>query len=158
MDNGAMRSRVPIHMLCWKEDAPLQELHELQLWDCFGDDISVTKFNYLDEMRVQVLFKDKTIEWGSYVMTFDWYNNSSSEEPTQYKCGHFIRLDNGNYTIQPNNRLLWKDMSFTDKPFPTNPDWLVDDKKWICEKVANKWVVDSSDYYCYDFKKIKDEE
>ena len=157
MNNGAMRSRVPIHMLCSKDDAPLHELHYLQLWDCFGNDISVTKFNYLDEMRVQVMFKDKQTQWGSYVMTFDWYNNSSSEEPTQYKCGHFIRLDDGNFTIQPNNRLMWKDMSFTDKPFPERPDWLVDNKKWICEKVAERWVVDESDYYCYDFKKLDNE-
>jgi len=35
-DNGLVRSRVPIHMLCHREDAPEIPLDHLQLWDCFS--------------------------------------------------------------------------------------------------------------------------
>lgn len=156
-DDGSMRSRVPIHMLAWKEDATKMPLDHLQLWDCFGNHISATTYEYLDEMRVKTVLKDHSEHWGSYIMTFDWYDNPSSNEPTQYKCAHLIRLDNGNYALQPNNRLMWRDMSFTTKPFPERPDWLVDNKTWICEKTSDSWLVDDKDdnIYYYNIKETK---
>lgn len=148
-EEGAVRSRVPIHMLAWKDTAVKKPLDHLQLWDCFGEDVAVVAYDYLTQSRVQVVFKDGSKEWGSYVMTFDWYNNPYSEEPTQYKAAHLIKLDGGNFTLQPNNRLMWKDMSFTTKPFPEKPDWKVDDKDWVCESVSDRWVVhhENDSYY-----------
>jgi hypothetical protein len=61
-------------------------------------------------------------------MTFDWFDNPYSDERTQYKCLHLIELDNGLYTLQPNNRVFWKHMSFVTKPFPDKPDYKVDNK------------------------------
>lgn len=150
-EEGAMRSRVPVHMLAWKDDTSPLPLDYLQLWDCFGNDISCTVFEYLDQMRVKTVFKDGSSGWGSYMMTFDWYSNPSSNEPTQYKCAHMIKLDNGNFALQPNNRLMWKDMSFTTKHFPDKPDWKVDDKVWICEKTSDSWIV-GDDSYFYNLK------
>ena len=57
------------------------------------------------------------------MMTFDWVNNAFSDEPSQRKDAHLIRLDNGNFALQPNNRTLWKDPSFTTKEPPL--DWKV---------------------------------
>lgn len=150
-DCGAVRSRVPIHMLSWKDDAPLMELDYLQLWDSFGYEFSVVEYDYLKDSRVKVVFKDKSSLWGNYMMTIDWYNNGYSNEPTQYKSAHLIKLDNGNFTLQPNNRLIWKDMSFVTKPFPKKPDWKVDNKEWICESKSDKWIINSDDdVYYYD--------
>lgn len=154
-DDGCMRSRVPIHMLAWKEDSEKKPLDYLQLWDCFGYNISCTVYEYLDQMRVKTFFKDGSSMWGSYMMTFDWFLNPSSEEPTQYKCAHMIRLDDGNYTLQPNNRLMWKDMSFTTKKFPDKPDWKVDDKTWICEKTSDSWILEGDDSFYYDITEKK---
>lgn len=152
-EEGAVRSRVPIHMLAWKDTAVKKSLDYLQLWDCFGEDVAVVSYDYLVQSRVQVVFKDGTKEWGSYVMTFDWYNNPYSEEPTQYKAAHLIKLDGGNFTLQPNNRLMWKDMSFITKPFPEKPDWKVDNKDWVCEDVSDRWVVHhENDNYYYTVK------
>jgi hypothetical protein len=109
-DYGLVRSRVPIHMLCWKEDAPLMPLDHLQLWDCFHENVSIVEYDALFDTRAKVVLKDKSEHWGEYVMTFDWYRNSYSDEPSQYKCLHMIALDNGNYTLQPNNRVYWKNM------------------------------------------------
>lgn len=148
-EEGAVRSRVPIHMLAWKDTAVKKSLDHLQLWDCFGENVTVVTYDYLAQSRVQTVFKDGTKEWGSYVMTFDWFNNPYSAEPTQYKAAHLIKLDGGNFTLQPNNRLMWKDMSFTTKPFPKKPDWKVDDKDWVCESVSDRWVVhhENDSYY-----------
>jgi hypothetical protein len=154
-EEGAVRSRVPIHMLSWKDPSDKKPLDYLQLWDCFGESVTVTTYEYLAQSRVQVVFKDGTKEWGNYMMTFDWYNNPYSQEPTQYKAAHLIKLDDGNFALQPNNRLVWKDMSFTTKPFPDKPDWKVDNKDWVCESVSDRWIIHhENDNYYYSVKNI----
>lgn len=112
VDNGAMFSRLPIHALCWK-DAPQQPLSSLQSWDCFSEKIAAIAYSFLDHCRCKVLLPDKQ-EWGEYVCTFDWHGNMWSESPWQYKCLHLIKLDDGNFTLQPNNHLLWINQAFTD--------------------------------------------
>jgi hypothetical protein len=154
-EEGAVRSRVPIHMLAWKDTSDKKPLDYLQLWDCFGENITHTTYEYLSQARVQVAFKDGTKEWGSYMMTFDWYNNPYSQEPTQYKAAHLIKLDGGNFSLQPNNRLMWKDMSFITKPFPDKPDWKVDNKDWVCESVSDRWTINhENDSYYYNVENV----
>ena len=107
--------------------------------------------------------KDKKFHSGTYYATINWGSNdlntdlSLAEDALEHKSHHIILLDNGQIALQPNNRIKWSEPSFVTKPFPERPDWLVDNKKWICEKVAERWVVDESDYYCYDFKKLDNE-
>jgi hypothetical protein len=149
LDNGTIRSRVPVHMLCSSESSTKMPLDFLQLWDCYSENICVIEYDYLSEMRCKVVFKDGSSCWGSYVMTFDWFKNPFSDEPTQYKCLHMISLDNGCYALQPNNRIYWRDMSFTTKPFPEKPDYKVDSESFKCESVSDRWVIsgDDSSYY-----------
>jgi hypothetical protein len=152
-DDGLVRSRVPVHMLCHKETAPQLPLDYLQLWDCFSVNCTVVVYDYLKASRIQVVLKDKQKLWGEYMMTFDWYGNPYSDEPTQYKSLHMIRLDNGCYTLQPNNRVYWKHMSFVTNPFPANPDFKVDDKVFRCEAVSDRWLIDGDDNsYYYNLK------
>jgi hypothetical protein len=67
-----------------------------------------------------------------------------------------IALDNGNYTLQPNNRVYWKNMSFVTKPFPKNPDFKVDNTSWRCEGESDRWIIDGhDDNYYYDIKENK---
>jgi hypothetical protein len=155
LDNGTIRSRIPIHMLCSKE-CQKQELDLLQLWDCFSENATVTIYNFLKGARAKVIFKDKTHCWGNYMMTFDWYDNPYSNEPTQYKCLHMIQLDNGNFTLQPNNRIFWREMSFTTKQFPENPDYKVDNKIYRCEDKSDRWILTGDDdQYYYDIEQDK---
>jgi len=155
-DDGLVRSRVPVHMLCHKETAPQLPLDYLQLWDCFSVNCTLSVYDYLKAARVKTVLKDKQDLWGDYMMSFDWYDNPYSDEPTQYKCLHMIRLDNGCYTLQPNNRIFWKHMSFVTKPFPVNPDFKVDDKVFRCEATSDRWVIDGDDdSYYYDLKNQK---
>ena len=148
-DDGIIRSRVPVHMLCSKTDAPLLPLDYLQLWDCFSVNCTVTPFDYLKGSRAKVILKDGSSYWGNYMMTFDWYDNPFSDEPSQYKCLHMIALDNGNYTLQPNNRIFWKHMSFVTNPFPSAPDYKVDNKIFKCESISDRWIIngDDNNYY-----------
>ncbi len=153
LDNGTIRSRVPIHMLAWKA-CEVQELDKLQLWDCFSENVTVLAYDYLKGARVKVKYKDGTDGWGDYMMTFDWYANGYSDEPGQYKCLHMCKMDDGCFTLQPNNRLFWRHMSFTTKPFPEKPDYQVDTCIWRCEDKSDRWTIsgDDSSYY-YDIHK-----
>jgi len=152
-DDGLVRSRVPIHMLCHKQTAPQIPLDYLQLWDCFSVNCTVVVYDYLKASRMQTVLKDGQKLWGDYMMSFDWYGNPYSDEPTQYKSLHLIRLDNGCYTLQPNNRIYWKHMSFVTNPFPANPDFKVDDKVFRCEAASDRWLIEGDDdSYYYNLK------
>jgi hypothetical protein len=102
------------------------------LWDCFGDDVTVEKFGYLEGLRCKYR-RESDGEWisGNYMMTFDWRDNCFSDEPSQRKNAHLIQLDTGNYTLQPNNRTLWFDPSWTTKE--PELDWKVNEHVWSSE-------------------------
>jgi hypothetical protein len=64
-----------------------------------------------------------------------------------------LALDNGNYAIQPNNRILWNIPSFTTSSLV--PDYKVQTTYW---NVENKnWHTDNTDKMFYDIKKDKNE-
>ena len=54
-----------------------------------------------------------------------------SEIPQEHKCGHILALDNGNYSIQPNNRILWNISNFTTRD--DIPDYKVQTTEWNVE-------------------------
>jgi hypothetical protein len=64
-----------------------------------------------------------------------------------------LALDNGNYAIQPNNRILWNVPSFTTSTY--RPDYKVQTSYW---NVENKdWKADDSNdmFYNIDAEKNK---
>jgi hypothetical protein len=82
--------------------------------------LAVTAFDFLKSQRCKYLSKTKKFIHGEYLFTIDWAHPDSnildsehSEIPHEHKCGHVLALDNGNYAIQPNNRILWNVPSFT---------------------------------------------
>lgn len=152
-EGGAQRANVPISALVHKKDAPNEKLDHLQLWDCFGNEMNVVIFDYLSYKRCQVAFRDKTNHWGTYMMTFDWENNPYSNTPQDYKNAHLIKLDNGCFALQPNNRILWRDSNFITKPIENNniPKYKVDNKIFTCEN-SDKWTAEDTDCFYYDIK------
>ena len=134
---------VPSQALCWK-NCERMPLEDTQLWDCFGDEVSVVKFNYLAGLACSVKLESGTIKKGSYLMTFDWNDNAFSDEPSQRKNGHLIKLEDGNFTIQPNNRILWKDPSFTTET--PELDWPVHTTTYQSEHFHKKSKGDKFHY------------
>ena len=44
-------------------------------------------------------------------------------------------------------------MSFVTNPFPTNPDFKVDDKVFRCEAASDRWLIEGDDdSYYYELK------
>ena len=155
-ESGAQRANVPISALVHKKEAPEIPLDYLQLWDCFGKEINVVVFDYLVNKRCQVVLKDKNLHWGSYMMTFDWENNCYTDTPQDYKNAHLIKLDNGCFALQPNNRILWRDTNFITKPLNVNnlPKYKVDKQVFVCE-TSDRWTSEDSDGFYYDIKENK---
>ena len=72
-----------------------------------------------------------------------------SEKPDQHKCGHVIKLDNGNYAIQPNNRVKVFDPAFRTHHEGWLIDRLINSHVWSVE--ANEtWLTEDSDAYHYE--------
>ena len=157
-DYGMLRSRVPISEIFMeipKTDIPF---HYKQLWDCFSENISVITYDYLYEKRCQVVLKDGSKVWATYLMTVDWYKNPYSDEPSDYKCGHILIADDGYLLCQPNNRIYWKDSNWVTKPFPVDPStFKVDTHIESVEAQSDKWVSEDSNSYYYEIKKIEDD-
>jgi hypothetical protein len=147
-DYGMLRSRVPISEIYIKppkEDIPL---HYKQLWDCFSENVNICRFEYLNEKKCEVILKDKSKVWASYMFTVDWFNNPYSENPSDYKCAHILAADNGYLMAMPNNRIFWKDMNWITKDFP---DYriVVDDDLPSVESYSDRWVAEDGDSYYY---------
>lgn len=148
-DYGMMRSRVPLSELYWKEPDVDVPYHYKQLWDCFGVQVSVLRYRFLDGMRCEVLMKDKKKVWATYAFTVDWWDNGYSEEPSDYKCGHVLKADGGYFVCQPNNRLFWRDSNWITKKRTNWSDIKVDTELLSVEGASDRWVSDDTDCYYY---------
>ena len=168
LTNGAIYWRLPISAFIQrgsgstlhKREMEHQDLEDLQLWNSFSYYPSVTVFDFLKGQRCKYFSKIKNkLYHGEYLFTVDWahpepniLDTEHSEIPDQHKCGHVLALDNGNFAIMPNNRILWSIPSFTTSS--SVPDYKVQTTVW---NVENKGLVtDDTDKFFYDIIK-KDE-
>ena len=163
LPNGAIYYRLPISAFIQRaydiSQVPRMRLDELELWDSFSYYPAITVFDFLAGQECKYLGKDKKFYTGEYLFTIDWAHPEPnildvdhSEIPQEHKCGHFIALNNGNYAIQPNNRVLWHVGNFTTKK--EWPDYKTQTSEW---SVENKdWTTDDTDRMFYDIIK-KDE-
>jgi hypothetical protein len=71
-----------------------------------------------------------------------------SESPSEHKCGHVIQRDDGNFAVQPNNRVRIYEPSFTLKKDYVI-ERIINDYKWDVEN-QNKWMLEDSDKFYYD--------
>ena len=155
-DYGMLRSRVPISELFFSETNKDIPNDFKQLWDCFGENVSVIEYSYLVGKRCKVILKDKSLVWATYLFTVDWFNNAYSDEPTDYKCGHVLSADDGYLLCQPNNRIFWKDSNFITNVFPIEPkQFKVDTKLQSVESSSDRWVSSNEDSFYYDINETE---
>ncbi len=152
-DDGAIYWRMPIHAFCHKKDAPKKDLDDLILWDSFSYHANVISFDLLKNKKMSYVDRSKNVEYGRYLFTIDWFGdaktNGFAEVPGQHKCGHFLELDNGNYAIQPNNRVRLFDPNFVTKTklYPRK----IANKLYSSEHTS-KWRTEDSENYNYEIK------
>lgn len=150
-DYGMLRSRVPLSELYTKEPENDVPFYYKQLWDCFSEIASVNTFEYLESKRCQVVLRDKSKVWATYMFTVDWFNNPYSEEPSDYKCCHILKSDDGYLLGMPNNRIFWRDSNWITRDFPIPiKDYKVDTEIPSVESVSDRWVSEEGDSFYYD--------
>jgi len=122
MEDGGLWWRMPINAFCTKPGVLEVDLHELVLWNSFSPYVAVTKFANLTNLKMSYKDRQKNVVQGKYLFTLDWHNPDSnrlddgySETPNEHKCGHVIQRDDGNFAIQPNNRVRVFEPSFANK-------------------------------------------
>lgn len=150
-DSGMMRSRVPLSEIYTKVPTDDIPYNYKQLWDCFSENVAVVEYNFLAYHRCQVVLRDSTKVWATYMFTVDWFNNPYSDEPSDYKCGHVLESDDGYLLCMPNNRIFWKDSNWVTKKLPEDlKQFKVDTHLDSVENQSDRWVVEDTDSYYYD--------
>lgn len=153
-DSGMLRSRVPISEIYTKIPTNDIPFHYKQLWDCFSSNVTVTTFDFLEFHRAEIVLKDGSKVWGTYMFTVDWFDNPFSDEPSDYKCGHIFESDEGYLMCQPNNRIHWKDSNWVTKKLPDDlKQFKVDFDLPSVENQSDRWISEDTNSFYYDMKK-----
>ena len=86
----------------------------------------------LSGLRADLISISGKVRQGIYLFTLDWsfenramLDTNFSETP-EHKCGHVFKMDNGNYFIYPNNRIIWMDNAWTFNRIKSNPGYKID--------------------------------
>jgi hypothetical protein len=154
-DTGMLRSRVPLSAIYFKE--PENDIPDnfKQLWDCFSENVSVIEYDFLAYHKAQIVLRDGSKVWATYLFTVDWYDNPYSNEASDYKCGHIFKSDDGYLLCQPNNRIFWRDSNWITKALPEDlKQFKVDTDLISVENVSNRWVTEDGNSFYYDTKEV----
>jgi len=155
---GALYDKLPLHAFCWKpivgEPLPLDYL---QLWDCLSYDITVIKKAQLQSMKCKVKLKSDGWVYGEYMFTvdsahpdFNILDTGFSEDIEDHKSYNFVKLDNGQFATQPNNRILILEPSSNPKELKIS-DFRVATKRWSVE-TDSKWALGDTNTVMYEKK------
>jgi hypothetical protein len=149
---GALYDKLPLSAFVWKTDHGDLSLDTLQLWDCFDYSITVIQKPILS--RCEFFGKDRQMHPGEYMFTIDTCHSESStlntnfsQEDPEHKTFNIIKLDNGQFAAQPNNRVIWRDSSLTPETLK-RPDFKVCTQNYKVEK-ASKWSVGHTEEWQY---------
>ena len=158
-DYGAVYDKLPIHAYVWRtnvDQGKLYPLDWLQLWDGMSYNISVIRKEGLRNARCEVIMKDKSMAPGYYLFTVDTcasepneVNVSWAETPNEHKSFNIIKLDNGQFAAQPNNRIIWKHQSHTPTSDLKRPYFKFSTKSWFCED-QDRWSAAAATNFNYD--------
>ena len=122
LKSGAVYRNLPPHAIAFKPGVK-GHVHDSQMWDCYGEAFTVIEYTYLSGLRCRVHLNSAEAG-GSYLFTAAPAGDGFSAYPEQAKEFAFIEMDDGTLTIQPTNRVLFEEKSFTDKPTFVWPDYL----------------------------------
>jgi hypothetical protein len=152
---GALYDKLPIHAYVWHTDSPsMLPVDTLQLWDCMGYRFTIIEKIGLRNLGVKFMDKDKTWQYGKYLFTVDFcadgmdVDTGFTEQAEEHKSFNFIRLDDGQFACQPNNRCLWYDQSLIPSVVKF-PDFQAARDIWTVDG-SRKWT--AGDDWFYDIK------
>jgi hypothetical protein len=153
---GALYDKLPISAFLWKpldgEDLPLDFL---QIWDALSYHVSVVEKPLLGGLRAEFFGKDKKTHPGEYMFTLDGCSPDPripdfgfSETVDEHKSYNVLKLDSGQFALQPNNRCRFFDPAFVPQEMKF-PDFKVATAKYTVENKA-KWRLGDTVDVTYD--------
>lgn len=155
---GALYDKLPISAFYWPCSKPKGEdlpLDVLQIWDALAYDVTVVEKPFLKGLRAEFFAKDKQLYGGEYLFTLDTCSPDPripdftfSETVDEHKSYNVLRLDNGQFALQPNNRCRFYDPAFNPQDMKF-PDFKVATKKYRVEQHA-KWRLGDTSTVTYD--------
>ena len=157
---GALYDKLPIHAYVWKKDAGNLPIDTLQLWDCMSYRFTIVEKMNLRNLGVKFLGKDKKWHHGNYMFTVDFcaeemaLDTTFTETAEEHKSFNFIKLANGQFATQPNNRCIWYDQSLIPDKLKF-PDFQAAQTTWSVDG-TRKWATGSN--WFYSLEEIKDED
>lgn len=131
----------------------------LETWDCQSNSISVLNFKFLHHKKVDVFCRDGMWRTGIYHFTIDDYATDPNiidvgySEDLDSKCFHFIKLNDGNFSIQPNNLLRWHNPDFIKPYDKINPPKFKLNNPFMSSEHVDM-TYSKSPYYIYRPEKI----
>lgn len=158
---GALYDKLPISAFMHNEidtdglDEPMLPLDTLQIWDALSYHVTVVDKPLLKGLRAEFFGKDKKLHPGEYMFTLDMANCDPripdftfSETVDEHKSYNVLRLFNGQFALQPNNRCRFYDPAFNPAEMKF-PDFKVATKKFRVEQHA-KWRLGDVTGFTYD--------
>lgn len=155
---GALYDKLPISAFVWHDVLEADDqlpLDELQIWDCMSYHVEVVDKPMLKGLRCEFLGKSRRMHAGEYMFCIDSCNPDPriadvtfSESAEEHKSFNVIRLDNGQFALQPNNRMRIFDPALTHEQLRT-PDFHVSTRIWRVENTA-KWRLGDTTTVTYD--------
>ena len=154
---GALYDKLPIHAYVWRNQTDIFEekndlpVDLLQLWDCMGYSFTIMEKIGLRNLGVKFLGKDKHWHFGHYLFTVDFcadgmdVDTGFTETAEEHKNFNFIKLDNGQFACQPNNRCLWYDQSLIPAEVKF-PDFQASRHTWSVDG-TRKWAAGTDWFY-----------
>jgi hypothetical protein len=103
---------------------------QAQRWDCYGIDFTTIEYTFLRGLECQVKCAD-LITTGDYLFTAAPIGDSWSRQPNQAKEFMFIRTEGERLTIQPTDKVVFIEKSFTTTGWPTG--LITTDNVFSCE-------------------------
>lgn len=140
LESGAIYRNLPPHAIAFDEHPEDEEwsAEEAQQWDCYGNSFSVIEYSYLAGLDLRARVSSPRIGGfielsGNYLFTTAPIGDGFSAFPEQAKEFTFASLWNGRLTIQPTDRVVFKEKSFTNQEwqFPRGLKRQTD--VWSCE-------------------------
>lgn len=142
---GALYDKLPISAFVQKPSTPEEDLPLglLQMWDVNSANLVVIEKTLLKGMPCK--YRDQYGKWhkGVYMFTVDMTQTDPNELdcdwavlPAEHKSYNFIKLENGQFAAQPNNRIIWMDEATVAKS-PKIPDFKVSTQLYTAE--GDRW-------------------
>jgi hypothetical protein len=130
LECGAVYRNVPPHAIAFSAcPSPVWTLPKAQVWDCYGTDFDVIRYDYLADLEARY---DGTDNRATCLFTACPHSDGFSAAPEQSKEFMFLKTEGDRLLIRPTNMLLFEERSFTEYTgWPT--DIKTSTQVWNCE-------------------------